>query len=135
MNKVVLDTNVLVSALWNKHGSPAAIVRQVLEGNLMICYDSRIIAEYTDVLYRPEFPFEAADVDVLLDWIKEKGLSVVAPETEIDFIDDDDRMFYEVAVLCNATLITGNIRHYPEERFVMSVTGFMEFLEQRPDTC
>jgi len=124
MNKVVLDTNVLVSALWNKHGSPAVIVRQVLEGSLLICYDSRIIAEYTDVLHRPEFPFEAADIDVLLNWIKEKGLSVVALETEIDFIDDDDRMFYEVAVFCNATLITGNTRHYPEEPFIMTVADF-----------
>jgi len=129
MNKVVLDTNILVSALWNKHGSPAAVVRQVLEDNLMICYDSRIIAEYTYVLHRPEFPFETADINILLDWIKENGISVVAPKSEINFIDEDDRMFYEVAVFCNATLITGNTRHYPEESFIMTVISFLESLK------
>ena len=126
MNKVVLDTNVLVSALWNKHGSPAVVVRMVLDGLLTVCYDSRIIAEYTDVLHRPEFPFETADINILLGWIKEKSLSVVVPKSEIEFIDEDDRMFYEVAVFCDATLITGNIRHYPEEPFIMTVTGFLE---------
>jgi len=126
MKRVVLDTNVLVSALWNKHGGPAEVVRKVLDGNLTICYDSRIIVEYTDVLYRPEFPFEAADINVLLDWIKEKGLSVVTSKSEIDFIDEDDRMFFDVAVYCNATLITGNIRHYPDEAFIITVAGFLE---------
>ena len=129
MNKVVLDTNILVSALWNKHGSPAAVVRQVLEDNLMICYDSRIINEYIEVLHRPEFPFETADISRLIDWIKDRGLSVIAPEVEIVFVDDDDRMFYEVAEFCNATLITGNTRHYPEEPFIMTVTEFLKTLK------
>jgi len=125
MKNIVLDTNVLVSALWNKHGSPATIVRQVLDGILTICYDLRIILEYTEVLNRPEFPFKTADINILLNWIREKGLSVVTPKSEIDFIDEDERMFFDVAVFCNATLITGNIRHYPDEPFVMSVTDFL----------
>ena len=126
MNYIVLDTNILVSALWNKHGKPAIIVRHVLEGVLTMCYDSRIIAEYTDVLHRPDFPFEAPDIHILLDRIKERGLSVVAPQLDIAFIDDDDRMFYEVAMLCNATLITGNTRHYPEKPFIMTATEYLE---------
>ena len=128
MRSIVLDTNILVSALWNKHGSPAVIVRQVLEGDLLICYDSRIIIEYTEVLNRPEFPFVSADIIELLDWIKEKGISVIAPEVDTSFVDDDDRMFYEVAVFCNAILITGNTRHYPKESFVMTVAAFLDML-------
>ena len=126
MKHIVLDTNILVSALWNKHGNPAIIVRHVLEGTLTMCYDSRIMTEYTDVLNRPEFPFEAPDIHGLLDRIKERGLSVVAPQLDIAFTDDDDRMFYEVAMFCNATLITGNIRHYPKKTFIMTVTEFLE---------
>ena len=128
MRNIVLDTNILVSALWNKNGSPATVVRHVLEGNLSICYDSRIMAEYKEVLNRPEFPFESADIDELLDGIKEMGISVIAPEAEIVFDDDDDRMFYEVAVFCNATLITGNTRHYPKESFIMTVAEFLKAL-------
>jgi len=129
MKNIVLDTNILVSALWNKQGNPSVIVRQVLEGGLSVCYDSRIIAEYTDVLNRPEFPFASEDINELLDFIKEKGISVVPPEADISFADDDDRMFYEVAVFCNAALITGNTRHYPKESLVMTVVEYLDVLE------
>ena len=126
MTRIILDTNIIVSALWNKHGTPASVVRLVLEGSLTICYDSRIMTEYTDVLCRSEFPFNESDVNRLLDRIKEKGISVVAPKLEGSFIDDDDRMFYEVAVYCNATLITGNTRHYPDKPFIMTAAKFLE---------
>jgi putative PIN family toxin of toxin-antitoxin system len=128
MNHIVLDTNILVSALWNRQGSPANVVKRVLESELTMCYDSRIMAEYTDVLHRPEFPFETADIHGLLDGVKHKGLSVVVSKTEVIFTDDDDRMFYEVAEFCKATLITGNTRHYPEKSFIMTVSRFLESL-------
>ena len=128
MNHIVIDTNILVSALWNKQGSPANVVKRVLEGELTMCYDSRIIAEYTDVLHRPEFPFETADIHGLLDGIKQRGLSVVVPKTEVTFTDDDDRKFYEVALFCKAKLITGNTRHYPKKSFIMTVTEFLKTL-------
>ena len=131
MNHIVLDTNILVSALWSKHGNPAAIVRRVLAGELTMCYDSRIMAEYTDVLHRPEFPFETSDIHMLLDGVKQRGLSVVVPKIEVAFTDDDDRMFYEVAVFCKASLITGNTRHYPEKPFIMTPTEFLESLDRK----
>ena len=131
MNHIVLDTNILVSALWNKGGNPANIIRLVLEDELTMCYDSRIMAEYTDVLHRPEFPFETSDIHRLLDGVKQRGLSVVVPKIEVAFTDDDDRMFYEVAVFCKATIITGNTRHYPEKPFIMTPTEFLESLDRR----
>jgi len=131
MNHIVLDTNILVSALWNKGGNPANIIRLVLEDELTMCYDSRIMAEYTDVLHRPEFPFETSDIHGLLDGVKQRGLSVVVPKIEVAFTDDDDRMFYEVAVFCKATIITGNTRHYPEKPFIMTPTEFLESLDRR----
>ena len=131
MNHIVLDTNILVSALWSKLGKPATIVRRVLEGDLTMCYDSSIMAEYTDVLHRPEFPFESSDIHGLLDGIKQRGLSVVVPKIEVAFADADDRMFYEVAVFCKATLITGNTRHYPEEPFIMTATEYLDSLDSK----
>ena len=131
MDRIVLDTNILVSALWSKNGNPANVVRRVLEGDLTMCYDSRIIAEYVDVLHRPEFPFEASDIHGLLEGVKQRGLSVVAPRIEVAFADEDDRMFYEVAVFCKATLITGNVRHYPDKPFIMTVTEFLDICHLR----
>ena len=54
---VVIDTNVLVSALWSKNGAPAKIISLVLQGKLIPCYDYRILSEYRTVLARPKFGF------------------------------------------------------------------------------
>ncbi len=54
---VVIDTNILVSALWSKNGLPAKILSMVVSGVLVPCFDDRILCEYKDVLNRPKFKF------------------------------------------------------------------------------
>jgi hypothetical protein len=39
--------------------------------------------------------------------------------------DETDRKFYDVAQSVNAWLITGNIRHYPPDPFVMLPAEFL----------
>jgi putative PIN family toxin of toxin-antitoxin system len=51
---VVLDTNVLVSALLNETGRPARVIDLALENRFQVAYDNRILGEYEDVLARPE---------------------------------------------------------------------------------
>jgi putative PIN family toxin of toxin-antitoxin system len=58
--RIVLDTNVIVSALLAKESNPSAILQLVLEGVITLCIDDRILAEYGRVLRRPKFPFSAA---------------------------------------------------------------------------
>ncbi|MBQ9206296.1 MAG: putative toxin-antitoxin system toxin component, PIN family [Treponema sp.] len=122
---VVVDTNILVSALWSKNGAPAQIVAKVLQGELIPCYDWRIMDEYRAVLQRPKFKFRPDEINSLLDWFKAIGKSVIVPEIKIDFTDEADKKFYEVAKFCNAKLITGNLKHFPEENFIMSVQDFL----------
>jgi putative PIN family toxin of toxin-antitoxin system len=50
--KVILDTNIIVSALLCPQGLPAKILNLVLSGSAIIVYDNNIIAEYMDVLSR-----------------------------------------------------------------------------------
>ena len=109
---VVIDTNVLVSSLWSKNGSPAKIMSMVLSGILTPCYDYRILIEYREVLMRPKFGFSEGEVLSLLDWFESYGKSVVATPLNIDFIDEDDKKLFEVAKYCNAKLITGNFKHF-----------------------
>ena len=123
---VVIDTNVLVSSLWSKDGSPAKIMSMVLGGILTPCYDYRILTEYRNVLMRPKFGFSESEVNSLLDWIKFYGKSIVAIPLSIDFIDEDDKKLFEVAKYCNAKLITGNLKHFPKDEDVISVTEFLE---------
>ena len=124
---VVLDTNVLVSALWSSDSKPGYIVNAVIAGRFTACYDYRILDEYERVLRRAKFGFLPWEVDYLLEPIVRGGLSVV-PELLIDipFADESDRKFLEVARCCDAVLITGNMKHYPQDAQIMTVAEFYE---------
>lgn len=122
---IVLDTNVLVSALWSPDSKPAGIVNAALSRRFAVCYDYRILNEYYDVLKRPKFRFSDWEVQSLLDFIMSNGISVVAdPLTDVCFIDESDRKFFEVAKFCHSPLITGNIKHYPQDSHIISVADF-----------
>lgn len=123
--KVVIDTNILVSAFYSTDGTPARLLSLVISGQLTLCFDSRILVEYRDVLLRPRFGFEHSDVESLLVFFEQIGFSVVAPPIQQEFIDEDDKKFYEVAVFCDAKLVTGNLKHFPKEKFILSPTEFM----------
>ena len=126
---VVLDTNVLVSALWTPNGKAAYIVNQVIVGNLKLCHDYRILTEYRDVLTRPKFKFSSWQVNFLMETIDRDGISVSPPLLlNVSFSDESDRMFYEVAKFCGAPLVTGNLKHFPPEDFVMTVTDYYGYL-------
>lgn len=123
---VVIDTNVLVSALWSKDGSPAKVVSMVISGTLEPCYDYRILNEYREVLHRPKFGFSDSEINSLLDWFETNGRSVVVAPIEEQFVDEADKKFYEVAKFCQAKLITGNIKHFPTDPLVVTVSDFLE---------
>ncbi len=120
-----MDTNVLVSALWSAVSKPSAIVSATVAGRFKMCYDYRLLEEYRSVLLRPKFNFDKWQVDWLLDELTASGISVIAkPLPKIKFTDESDRKFYEVAKFCNATLITGNIKHYPQDSCISTVADF-----------
>ena len=125
---IVIDTNVLVSALWSKNSNPARLLYLVFEGILKPCYNYRILEEYQEVLKRPKFKFSDSDIQNLLEGIKIMGMSVVAEPMSTLFEDEEDKKFYEVAKFCNAKLITGNLKHFPKENGIVSVSEFLESL-------
>lgn len=116
---VVIDTNVLVSALWSKNGTCSKILYRVLNYELTVVYDQRILHEYKVVLERPKFGFSKDEVKAIIDFIKNEGLCIVAKPIDIKFIDESDKKFYEVAKTVNCKLITGNKKHFPEEKDVL----------------
>ena len=83
---VVLDTNILVSSLWSRNGAPARVVSMILTGQLIPCYDYRILTEYRQVLSRPRFNFSDGEIDSLLEWIETSGRSIVADPINDPFI-------------------------------------------------
>ena len=126
MIKAVLDTNVLVSALWTPAGNASTIVDLILADKIIPCFDQRILDEYRTVLSRPRLAFPAGQVDELLTEIIGRGLSVIVLPSAIAMPDEADRKFYDTSRHCEAYLITGNSRHYPNDPLVVSPARFLE---------
>jgi putative PIN family toxin of toxin-antitoxin system len=127
----VLDTNILVSALLSPNGPPAKVFDHVLNGNVIMCFDSNIMAEYKEVLERPKFKFNQKAVKQVLEYILDSGFSVVPRPLQVEFMDEDDKIFYEVATHVNGYLVTGNVKHFPKEPIVVTAVEFLEILESQ----
>lgn len=117
---IVIDTNVLVSALWSKDGTCARILFKVLHYDLILVYDQRILHEYKSVLERPKFCFAKDEVKSLIDFIKDEGMCVVAKPLDVKFKDESDKKFYEVSKTVGCKLITGNKKHFPKDDDILS---------------
>ncbi len=111
---IVVDTNVLVSALLRPGTPPAAVLDLVLSRQVRIALDERIFAEYDEVLARPELDLPPDRVGALLDFLWLTGERIHAVALAIRLPDPDDVIFIEVAVSALASaLVSGNIRHDP----------------------
>lgn len=125
--RIVLDTNVLVSALLNPNGAPAAVLAGVLSGGITLLLDNRILFEYEEVLNRPTFGFDIGETRALLDFLGAESENVLAPPVSIELADPGDTPFYEGAVSANARfLVTGNLKHYPEKEWIVSPRHFLK---------
>ena len=129
MQKIVVDTNVIISAAISNKGSSAEIVRKISDGELELLYNVGILVEYADVLARNKFGFSIEKQTLLLKKIIEMGTVFNPVVSDIILIDEDDRIFYDTAKEANAILITGNSKHYPNESFIMSPSSFIEIIK------
>ena len=124
--RIVLDTNVLVSGLLSPNGKPAQIMNMFLNGNIILLYDNRILFEYIKVLHREKFGFRDEWINPLMDYLRSEGDYISAIPSNAIFIDKDDKKFYEVAKSGDADyLITGNLRHFPNETRILSPSDFI----------
>lgn len=115
--RLVLDTNVLVSALLSPYRPPARVLDRLLEGSARLCYDTRIVGEYREVLARPKLGFEEQATGALVDYLEATGELVAPQPLDLFLPDAADAMFLEVAATAQADcLVTGNLRHFPADR-------------------
>lgn len=107
--RVVLNTNVLVSALTGSFSPSARLFDLALAGWLIVAYDDRILAEWRKVLRRERFGFDAEDVETLLGFVERQGLRTSAPPIPSDLPDPNDAPFLEVAIAAEAIYITEDV--------------------------
>jgi putative PIN family toxin of toxin-antitoxin system len=132
MTHVVIDTNVLVSALLTPKGTAAAALHHALTGQWQICYNAVINAEYQDVLSRPKLHINAVDSASLLNRLLSKALCVTPIPSTVPMVDEDDRIFYDTAIHAAAFLVTGNKRHYPIDPHILNPAEFLHLSGSYP---
>jgi len=101
--RVVLDTNVVVSAVINEAGFEAAVLAACLSGRIIQLYISEpILDEYQGVLGRPKFRLQPATVNDLIKEIN-SAAELVDPKRRVTWsIDPKDNMFLECAEVAQA---------------------------------
>jgi predicted nucleic acid-binding protein len=115
---------VIISALLTPGGASEFILSEVESKDITSYYGEKIYDEYKEVFSRPKFPFEKKSADKLLDSVTRKFTRVIPETLNMPFKDESDRPFYETAMTANATLVTGNTKHYPDSPHVAIPSEF-----------
>lgn len=114
--RIVVDTNVVVSALLNPGRQADRVLEAIRSRGDRVLYDLRIEREYREVLARPKF--KAIDpersAELLRRMIAGGEVVTIGEPFSPPMSDPDDRCFVEVALAGKAdVLLTGNARDFP----------------------
>ena len=131
----VIDTNVLVSAMLSSRDDAATVqvVGKMLQGAIIPIYSNAITKEYREVLRRRKFGFSVELVDYLLSALEMYGILVDPSPSGVVLPDIKDVPFYEVVLAKRddaAYLVTGNIKHFPREPFIVTPRELLNILEE-----
>lgn len=130
--RVVLDTNILVSACWKPGGNEAEVARLATTGAITPCVSTAVLAEYRDVLSRRKLSGISALAAELLVSLERTALTVEPGAPVKASVDEDDNRFLECLDAANAEfLITGNLRHYPDVWGAARIVNARTFLSLR----
>lgn len=128
----VIDTNVIVSAMLKWNSVPGNVMELVFSGPIIPVYNSEILKEYREVLLRPKFHLTEEIVNDVLENIENRGINVEAEILDIILPDPKDRVFYEVVLEERKTeeayLVTGNIKHFPVETFIVTPRKMLDIV-------
>lgn len=116
MQKIVIDTNVIVSSLIQKNYPFLIIDELFFENKIQLCVSKELIEEYFEVLKRPKFakfPNFVNKAEIILTEIGIKS-KMYEPKIKLNIISDkDDNMILELADESKADfIITGNTNDF-----------------------
>jgi putative PIN family toxin of toxin-antitoxin system len=128
--RVVLDTNVVVSALLKPHGLEDQVFRLALAGRLLLCVSPEVLAEYGRVLSSPKFKFKPEEVATALRQLEKAGSLFHPAQTLRISAHEPDNRFYECADAAQAAfLITGNLKHFKKDYQATKVVNARKLLD------
>ena len=133
----VIDTNVLVSAALKQKSVPGSIVELAFDGPIIPVLNNEIENEYREVLSRSKFHLTEDIVNAIIETFHQRGLYLDADPIDIDLPDPKDRVFYEVVMEAkkeeDARLVTGNIKHFPSELFIVTPRQMLDIILKDQD--
>jgi putative PIN family toxin of toxin-antitoxin system len=113
--RLVLDTNVLISAALKPAGLPPTVLLLAITKPARLYVSRPILEEYSEVLSQPEFRIRKGLRLQLLQLITNCSYTVT-PAWRLEVTHDpDDNIFLECADAARADyLVTGNQKHFPK---------------------
>ncbi|MEQ8904354.1 putative toxin-antitoxin system toxin component, PIN family [Ekhidna sp.] len=134
MQKIIVDTNVIVSSLISK-GYPFKIINDLILNDLVeVQLSDEVFKEYLEVLSRPKFskyPEFVVNAEIVLFRIYELSRKITPKEKLKIIHDDNDNRLLELAIESKAQyLITGNSSDFTfdriEETIILNPTEYWE---------
>jgi uncharacterized protein len=128
--RLVIDTNIVVSAALKPDGLQRTVLLLAITKPARLYISGAILAEYREVLDRPEMNIRKGLRRQLIDLVK-KHAHIVNPSRSLQVAKDpDDDKFLECADASRADyLITGNQRHFPKFWKKTRVITSREFID------
>ena len=134
---VVIDTNVLVSAVLKSHSVPGSIVELAFDGPIIPILNEAIEKEYREVLSRPKFHLPEDLIEGIMSTFHKRAIYVDAEHLDVELPDPKDLVFYEVVMEERkeeeAYLVTGNIRHFPNRPFIVTPREMLDIILKDQD--
>jgi putative PIN family toxin of toxin-antitoxin system len=112
--RLVIDTNIVVSAALKPDGLQRTVLLLALTRPARLYVSEAILEEYREVLIRPELRIRKGLRNQLLQLIRTRSQIVRTTPRVHATSDPDDNKFIECADAARADyLVTGNQKHFP----------------------
>jgi len=130
MIRVVIDTNVVVSAILVDEGHSAAILDLAVNREILMFTSPALLAEYEEVLRRPRLKLSPSRVRGVMAVIRRTSRQVKPVVTLKLSVHESDNRIYECAATGGADyIVTGNAKHFKQEYRSTRIVTPREFIE------
>lgn len=143
MLRVVIDTNIFVSALLSRNGVPAQVLKAWRENRFIMLTSPAIITEVAETLagfiYHASYRVSQTDVDEVVTLLKGVAVEVLgnADVSDAGIPDPDDLIFLACAVDGDANYIASGDKHLKGLKVyrdipIVTARELLEILEHQP---
>lgn len=128
--RVVIDTNVVISAALKPNGNEARVISLSRRGVYALCVSDELEKEYREVSQRKKFAKYAQDLVCIVDEMVAHSLRIPVVDKPSLCSDPDDDVVLGCALHAMADyLVTGNLVDFPKHLEKPAIVNAKQFLE------